>query len=404
MTTIASGALVEARLVAESTFGVTPASPTMKQLRHSGFNFNPKKATFESAEVRPDRQIADFRHGMRSVDGQIAQEMGVGFSTDLLEGALASTWGTVTTGSTSLSVSSTSEFTRASGSFVTDGFLVGDEIASSGFVVSGNNGRFKVVSVTALNLTVISVTKVNGIATVNSTPLTDDVAASGRTICVGATTVSPGKRLKLGTTMKSYSLERGFTDISEWELYTGVIVDGFDLAAKPSGINTLTFTLKGANFSASGSSAASVVTAPDTNAPLDGLNGWLFEGDAFTAALGVVTSVDIKLANNRSIPGVLGQNTGAFPAEGRGVVTGKLSVYFEDLTLFEKFDQETETALDLYFPDINGVDFLHVRMPRIKLNSGTSNPPKDGPIVMDMDFQALLDSVSGTTLIINSSI
>ena len=59
---------------------------------------------------------------------------------------------TVTTGETTLAVEwwPTGSFTRASGSFLADGFEVGDEIVASGF--SLNNGVFHVTSVSALAL------------------------------------------------------------------------------------------------------------------------------------------------------------------------------------------------------------------------------------------------------------
>lgn len=50
----------------------------------------------------------------------------------------------------------TTDFTRATGSFITDGFQVGDLIETSGFSNSGNNGTFEVTAVTALALTVVT--------------------------------------------------------------------------------------------------------------------------------------------------------------------------------------------------------------------------------------------------------
>lgn len=65
----------------------------------------------------------------------------------------------VTTGSTSLSttVSGTVyKIVRSAGSFITNGFVVGDFVTSSGFANAANNGSFEVVAVTALELTLSS--------------------------------------------------------------------------------------------------------------------------------------------------------------------------------------------------------------------------------------------------------
>ena len=55
----------------ESTWG-TLAGPTGgKYLRRVTANFNLTKETYESAEIRTDLQISDFRHGVRSAEGSL---------------------------------------------------------------------------------------------------------------------------------------------------------------------------------------------------------------------------------------------------------------------------------------------------------------------------------------------
>jgi hypothetical protein len=66
----------------------------------------------------------------------------------LLLAVEAATTGALTTISASGSV-----ITRSGGSFVTDGFGVGDEIMASGFSDAGNNGRAMVTAITATTLT-----------------------------------------------------------------------------------------------------------------------------------------------------------------------------------------------------------------------------------------------------------
>jgi hypothetical protein len=63
-----------------------------------------------------------------------------------------------TTGSQTLSATATG-YARATGSFVTNGFAIGDEITASGFATAANNGRSVVTAVTA---TTIDVTKTGG--------------------------------------------------------------------------------------------------------------------------------------------------------------------------------------------------------------------------------------------------
>lgn len=57
------------------------------------------------------------------------------------------------TGSISMSATATT-YVRTTGSFVDDGFDVGDVVVAAGFVTAGNNGRHRVTAVVALTLTV----------------------------------------------------------------------------------------------------------------------------------------------------------------------------------------------------------------------------------------------------------
>jgi len=89
---IASGSRHGMAFVAESTYGVTPASPAFKALRHTGTTLALTKEAIQSGELRSDRQIADYRGGNRSVAGDISGELSFGTYDDFLEAALCGTW------------------------------------------------------------------------------------------------------------------------------------------------------------------------------------------------------------------------------------------------------------------------------------------------------------------------
>lgn len=92
--TQAQGARHSISYVAESTFGTTPASPTMLQLRNTGTTLMTQKESFQSEEIRNDRQIVDLRHGTRTAEGDINFELSYGAFDDWLEAALFGTWAT----------------------------------------------------------------------------------------------------------------------------------------------------------------------------------------------------------------------------------------------------------------------------------------------------------------------
>ncbi len=64
----------------------------------------------------------------------------------------------ITTGITTLSVSDSNTFTRPAGSFLTDGFQVGQAINTTGFSNGANNGTFKISAVTATTMDIVETT------------------------------------------------------------------------------------------------------------------------------------------------------------------------------------------------------------------------------------------------------
>ena len=97
-----------------------------------------------------------------------------------------------TTGAISLSATATG-YSRASGSFVTNGFAVGQQITASGFTNAANNGTSLITAVTATTLTV------------SKTPATvAETAAAGRTIA----TVSGLNAAGIAVVTRAYSAEQ----------------------------------------------------------------------------------------------------------------------------------------------------------------------------------------------------
>jgi hypothetical protein len=67
--TIANGVAKELRYKRETTWSVLPATNAAQFLRRVTSDARPAKQTYQSNEIRRDRQIADFRHGVRSRRG-----------------------------------------------------------------------------------------------------------------------------------------------------------------------------------------------------------------------------------------------------------------------------------------------------------------------------------------------
>ena len=90
--TIANGAQHSLHYVAETTYGTTPSTPSFSPLPHTGTTLAITKDAVESEKLRGDRQVEDFRHGNKTVGGDITAELEYGAFDDFLEAALCGTW------------------------------------------------------------------------------------------------------------------------------------------------------------------------------------------------------------------------------------------------------------------------------------------------------------------------
>ena len=384
---IASGARYALRYIAEVTHGVTPTTPVMKALRFlAGPGLDLKKDIYQSKEVRQDRMISNVRHGMRKVDGTINFEMSLATFDDFMLAAISGAWTTPTSGAISLSTTAT-DVVGTSG--WANMFFVGDLVTLTGFTQGSTNGKWKIQALTLTNMTLCNPT--TGVVAA----LTSEVSAAGKTVAL------TGHIANVGTTLTTFTIEEAYTDISQYYPYRGCAINTMDLSIKPGAIVTGSFGLLGIDLTApSGTTIASSVTAPVTNAPMDSYIGGIWEGGV---NLALITGMDLKLNNNRAVQGIVGSKVTQDIYEGQSDVTGKVTVLFQDLTLYNKFLNETVTSLDVLLNDANGTDFLRFYVPAAKYTGAPINPPKDGPVIMTLPFTATVDAVTGTTFRIQRS-
>jgi hypothetical protein len=376
---LASGANVGVSYIPEVVHGVTPDTPTMKALRVTGRNINLQRATLTSNERRNDRQIADLRHGFNQLSGSLGFELSLEAFDDWLEGALGGTWATAaTTGSTSLATNSTgNKIIRTAGSFISDGFMVGDVVTLSGFATAGNNGETIIIDVTALQLTVVKT-------------LVTDVAAATRSV------VASGKKLKIGQTLKTYTIERRFVDIDQYQVFRGCAINQMSFNVQPDQIVGGTFDVIG--MSSLGFSGTSLDDSPvdaPSNSPFDAFTANVYVDGGINT---VVTGFNFSLNNQRSVNPVIGTKFSPDVFEGTCQITGQLSAYLEDASFYNYFYNEAEVSLFAKLPDPGGTGFIVLQLPRIKLSSGDIDPQQQGPIVVQYNFQALVDADSGTSV------
>lgn len=208
-------------------------------------------------------------------------------------------------------------------------------------------------------------------------------------------------QLKAGVIRRSFTIERYFADVlaagKPYYRYTGIEFNSMQLQVNANAMITGTFSVLGKDLVVSGVPlAGAVVTPPSTTSPLDSFTGSLMESGV---PIAVVTEIQITLENGLEARFVVGSKTTIKPSIARSNVNGQVTAYFEDSLLVEKFINETESSMEFTLPDGAGNQYRFV-IPRFKYTGGSPDVAGEGPITLTMPFQALLDPVTGSNLII----
>lgn len=472
--------LTQLAFVAESVWGTTPGSPSMKLIRFTGENIDFNIENTESQEIVTDRQTTDLiQTGARAVGGYNF-EISYKEHDSFFESAVMSIWdntpeldnnGVADSVITAVTDSSDT-FTVAAGGA---SFIAGHLVQASGFTNSANNQIFRVASSTAttvvgssLTLTdeaappgtarlkvvgfqgtsgdiqtnangLISTTldfttlglnlydwiKIGGSAagdkfgttavntwcritaiaqhaiTLDNKPAAWGVDnGSGKTIKVWI-----GDSLSNGVTMKSFTVEKGFLgqDTPNYLPFTGCVVDTCT-------INIASGSPLSGSFTFLGKSAAAASTSPLDATPSASEDGEIMNAVSDVGRLTLngsdigspnyVQSITLNLANSLydktavANLGLVGVGIGRFR------LTGNLTTYFGDATIWDLLIGNSGISLNIVTVKNNQAYLLQV--PRLKLSGGTPQAAGgDQSVVMNSDFTAIKDTVSGKTFIMN---
>ena len=388
---IAAGSLTEIGYVAESVFGSTPVSSAFQRIRDVSFSVNLQKEAYQSEERRSDRMRQDVRHGYRSVSGDIVGELSQQSWDDFIQATMGGTWasGASVNFSSVASNSTLNRITVGSANFPVNGVRVGDVFAVSATpAVAGLTDRF---------FTALSV----GVTSIEVEPGT-----IGTTATASAIIRVVGQKVEVGTTYRSFTIERWLTDRSLYQQFKGVRFNQMTISVPASGLVGVTFSVIGQDGTGFGSSVASTYTAAPQTTPFAAVNGELYEGGS---VLGLVTAAEITINNNMAGPQVVGTNLTPDLLFGRFAdVSGTITVLFTNATMHNKFVSETESTLILRLQNKDALDstteFINLTLPRIKYSGGDVDDSPDTGITVTMPFVALkplsTNTVQGTSSIV----
>lgn len=210
--------------------------------------------------------------------------------------------------------------------------------------------------------------------------------------------------IKVGTTPKYLTLEDYAGDIDQARLFTGCAVSTMNVSMAPNQMVSATFGIVGKDMTIS--ATEKTVSAAGVAEPFDAYSGDLkvadVDGIGAASALSIITGVDFTVTNSFSPTFVVGDDSAPALEFGRAEIEGSITAYFEDLSLVNRFLNETESAIEVSVadPSANTMTFL---FPRVKFNA--ADIPVDGPTsrVVSLPFVALYDDTELTNLKITTA-
>jgi len=376
---LSSGNITANALANPST---APGASGGQILRRVSSTLTLEKNTYQSAEIRSDRQIVDFRHGTQRASGKVAGEFSGATYFDFFEAVNRDTRAAGPaldqTDLGTIACSSAGTVTVTSGDPVALGLAVGMVINMTGNTTSlGNdNVNFIITGFSTSNNRVIAVTP----DPVNST------ASSTFTVTVpGHTTIVPS----VSFTKRLFGLEVFHEDLNVSRLYNECRIGAWSTRLPATGMATIDFDVMGRSEvdNPSGPYFTSPAAATTTGV-FAAVNGMLLIGGV---QVGVVTSVDMAMNLKPEAADVIGQN---FPAEiflGRNDLTGTMTAFLQDNTLIDDFINESELQLLLYLTSNSTAQtpFVTMFLPRLKLSSAAVNLTGEAGQSISAGFQAL---------------
>lgn len=237
--------------------------------------------------------------------------------------------------------------------------VVGGTATANKFATATSNGYCRVSTSTAIT----------------ATALPFDVVQAGFGVDAGT-----GKNIRVyfgdyitnSTTLKTYTFERFFADITQYELFKGCAVDALMLDAKPQSVLTGSVSLIGMNYGISGTQVAgAVMVAAKTSDVLNASSNvaYIAENGVTVGTPNYVFGLQLSFKNNVRLLTAVGSLTGIGVNYGTFQVAGRLEAYFGDSTLLAKVLSQTSTSLYAGFSDANGKGILF-DLPKVKFGGG----------------------------------
>lgn len=333
---MSSSNLVRITQIEETVYGTTPGAGNFKTVRFTSDRLSGTPETTESQQIRTDRLSSGQVVTGLTVGGDISSELATeSVIHDWLESAMFNTFTDHSAVAVDLTIDATAKtIVRASGDFTVD-VEVGDVLILTGFSNSVNNVEVMVTEVT--NATTISFSGPETMV---------DETGSG-------TSYEIADEISIGTTKKSFSMEKAFTDLTDKAIiYKGMIVSSMSLNVAYGEIINTTFTFSGNDYTTVTSSGDFITDGRtvDAAATTNSMNGSVDMPFLINSAAGAldtstfcIQSIELSLNNNLTPQTCIGETAPVDYSEGTAQIEISINAYLADdnwALLAKKLTQE----------------------------------------------------------------
>ena len=365
--------------LAESSWGVTPAS-ALQLLRVTGESLGQSLESTISNTLRSDRNVDDIVRTSIQGQGDINFEMSYGSYDDFLEASLGGDFA-ADLAISAITISADGSAETLDGSATTEfaNVEVGQWIKVAGFTEAANNGFMRVTA------------KASDAQITVDADLTTEVA--------GDTVIITGAMLRNGTTKKSFTLEKQFTDISEFISLVGMRAASLALNIATGQIVTGTVGFQGKNAAINaatvGTGAATAATTTGVMNAIDHVKNIEWNNDAASFD---IQSIALNITNNLRNQNAVGTLGSVGIGYGTCEVSGSLQAYFADSTLYDDFIAFSERSLSFRLEDTAGNAYI-ITLPKIKITANdVAAGGQNQDVYANLQIMAKLDSISSCAI------
>lgn len=381
----------------ESTYGTNPGG-TFDELAFTSESLDDNQTYTDSEQINGDRDLQDIFRTNRQAEGDINFEWLDDNVDDFVRGwMLQNSWNSdpVTSGQIDVTASST-QFEDSNQSLGFGNVTVGQWIVSSGFSNSGNNGAWRVTSVSAGGTAPDTITVDDPAG-----ELVDETGSGDEDL--------DGQYLFAGNTVQSFTIEREYTDLSSiFDAFLGMVPNTFSTTVPNQGAINGTIGFLGQKGLNSGAEQKSSSNAASSAEVMQSVDHFLLEElhDSNVTKDAFIESADFTAENNLRPKTALGSEGPVNVGVGTINVSGNISMYFENGSnmnprdILDAFRQDNEGSFAFKIEDGSGNGYIF-DFPRIIY---TANPVQAGGrdefVFNQISWRAAEDSTTGSSIVI----